>query len=74
MMRSDGFVRGAVFAALALARAPLACCSISAWRFLRATRSRASEGEGVGVSGGGPGTEGCGSGVAHRDADVCRQW
>jgi hypothetical protein len=47
---------------------------ISACRFFLATLSEASVGCTVGVPGGGPGTDRCGRGVAHRRAEVCRHW
>jgi hypothetical protein len=49
--------------------------SFSSWAcfLFLATLYSASEVAGVGVSGGGPGTTGCGTGVARRAMDVCRQ-
>jgi hypothetical protein len=47
---------------------------IAAALFLRASLSDAAEGWAVGVPGGGPGTEGCGRGVARHVADVWRHW
>lgn len=54
-------------------RTSRACLSSSACFLFLATLYSASEGAGVGVSGGGPGTEGWGSGVARRATDECRQ-
>ena len=51
-----------------------ACLRSSACFLFLATLCSASDADGVGVSGGGPGTEGWGSGVARRTAVVCRHW
>lgn len=47
--------------------------SSACFRFL-ATLSSASDGAGLGGSGGGPGVVGCGRGVADLEDDVWRHW